>query len=149
MDLSGVTKVTAKAESSLEIAKYSSLAVPVISILVSFMVLLMIVWPKFSQALQIKNSNVELAQKTDSLKQKATILASLDKTELEKQVVAAEQLLPSDKNVFLFVSQIERAAASSGVLLNRVESTPGSLSSVPSEPSVNPAPSSAEVKTEI
>ncbi|HLA04284.1 MAG TPA: type 4a pilus biogenesis protein PilO [Patescibacteria group bacterium] len=150
MDLSGVTKVTAKAESSLEIAKYSSLAVPVISILVSFMVLLMIVWPKFSQALQIKNSNVELAQKTDSLKQKATILASLDKTELEKQVVAAEQLFPSDKNVFLLISQIEKAAGGSGVLLNRVETAPGSAQGSSGKPSANPASaSSAGAQPEI
>ena len=149
MDLSAVSKATAKAESSLDIAKYTSLAIPAVSILVCLAIFMLVVWPKFSQALQIKKSNAEFIQKADSLKQKAAILASLDKTELEKQVVAAEQLLPSDKNVFLFVSQIERAAASSGVLLNRVESTPGSLSSVPSEPSVNPAPSSAEVKTEI
>src|SRR3972149_8971980 len=121
MDLSAVSQATAKAENSFDIAKYSSLAVPAVSILVSLLILFLIVWPKFSESLQIKNSNSELTQKVASLKQKADVLTGLDQEELEKQVVAAEQLLPSGKNVFLLVSQIERAAASSGVLLNRVE----------------------------
>jgi len=149
MDLSAVTKATAKAESNLDIAKYLSLAVPVVSVLVSFAVLLMIVWPKFSEALQIKKSNTEFVQKADSLKQKAVILASLDKAELEEQVVAAQQLLPSDKNVFLLISQIEKAAAGSGVLLNRVETTPGSVGAVSAGQSASPAPSGAGVQTEI
>lgn len=141
MDLSAVSKATTKAESSLDIAKYSSLAVPAVSILVSLLILFLIVRPKFSESLQIKNSNSELTQKVASLKQKAGVLTGLDQEELEKQVVAAEQLLPSGKNVFLLVSQIERAAASSGVLLNRVESTPGSLGAAPSAPPASvPAP---------
>src|SRR3990167_316697 len=149
MDLSAVSKATAKAESSLDIAKYTSLAIPAVSILVCLAIFMLVVWPKFSQALQIKKSNAEFIQKADSLKQKAAILASLDKTELEKQVVAAEQLLPRDKNVFLLVSQIERAAASSGVLLNRVESTPGSLEAVSGEPPANAPAPSAGAATEI
>ena len=148
MDLSAVSQATAKAENSFDIAKYSSLAVSAVSILVSLLILFLVVWPKLSETLQIKNSNSELTQKTDSLKQKASILAGLDQEELEEQVVAAEQLLPSDKSVFLLISQIERAAASSGVLLNRVESTPGSLNAVSSEPLANSAASSAEAKTE-
>ena len=149
MDLSTVTKATAKAESSLDIAKYTSLAVPVGSSLASFAVLLMIVWPKFSEALQIKKSNAEFVQKVDSLKQKAGILASLDQAELEEQVVASEQLLPSGKNTFLLISQIEKAAAVSGVLLNRVESTPGLLDTASGGASANPAAPSAGAQTEI
>jgi len=57
--------------------------------------------------------------------------------------------LPSDKNVFLLISQIEKAAASSGVLLNRVESTPGSLGSAPSEPSTSAPAPSAGAATEV
>src|SRR3990167_11005984 len=116
MDLSTVTKATAKAESSLDIAKYTSFVVPAVSIVLSLLVLLLIVWPKFSETLQIRNSNSELAQKVDSLDEKAGILSNLDETELGEQVVAAEQLLPSDKNIFLLISQIEKAAAGSGVL---------------------------------
>ena len=149
MDLSAVTKATVKAENSLEIAKYSSLAVSAVSILVSVAILWMIVWPKFSQALQIKKSNAEFVQKADSLKQKAGILSRLDQAELEKQVVASEQLLPSGKNTFLLISQIERAAASSGVLLNRVESTPGLLDTASGGASANPAAPSAGAPTEI
>ena len=149
MDLSAVSKATGKAESSLDIAKYGPLAVPVIVILVCFAILLMIVWPNFSQALQIKKSNTELVQKTDSLKQKAGILANLDKAELEEQVVAAEQLLPSDKNIFLLISQIEKAAAGSGVLLNRVETTPGPVEAVSAGQFASPAPSGAGAQTEI
>ena len=106
-------------------------------------------WPKLSETLQIKNSNSELTQNADSLKQKAGILSRLDQAELEKQVVASEQLLPSDKNVFLLISQIERAAASSGVLLNRVESTPGLLDTASGGASANPAAPSAGAPTEI
>ena len=149
MDLSAVSKTTAKAESSLDFAKYSTLAVSVVSILVSLLILFLVVWPKLTETLQIKKSNSELTQKVSSLKEKAGILASLDQSELEKQVVAAEQLLPSGKNVFLLVSQIERAAASSGVLLNRVESTPGSLNETSGEPPANAAASAAGAQTEI
>src|SRR3990167_3250494 len=149
MDLSAVSKATVKAQSSLDIVKYSSLAVSAVSILVSLLILFLVVWPKLSETLQIKNSNSELTQKADSLKQKAGILSRLDQAELEKQVVASEQLLPSDKNVFLLISQIERAAASSGVLLNRVESTPGSLDTASGGASVNPAAPSEGVQTEI
>src|SRR3990167_9402666 len=149
MDLSAVSKATVKAQSSLDIVKYSSLAVSAVSILVSLLILFLVVWPKLSETLQIKNSNSELSQKADSLKQKVGILAGLDQAELEEQVVAAEQLLPSDKNVFLLISPIEKAAASSGVLLNRVESTPGSLDSASGGSPANPAAPSAGAQTKI
>lgn len=149
MDLSTVTKATAKAESSFDIAKYSSLAVPAVSILLSLLVLLLIVWPKFSETLQIRNSNLELAQKVDSLNEKAAILTGLDETELGRQVVAAEQLLPSDKNIFLLISQIEKAAAASGVLLNRVETAPGLAEAVSAGQSADSAPSGAAAQSAI
>ena len=149
MDLSAVSKATAKAESSIDIAKYSTLAVSAVSILVSLLILFLVVWPKLSETLQIKKSNSELTQKVSSLKEKAGILARLDQAKLEEQVVAAEQLLPSGKNVFLLVSQVERAAASSGVLLNRVESTPGSLDTTSEKPPANAAASATEAQTEI
>ena len=46
---------------------------------------------------------------------------------LEEELSAAEQLLPSDKGVFVVVKQIENAAAASGVLINRLEVTPGAV----------------------
>ena len=149
MDLSAVSKATVKAQSSLDIVKYSSLAVSAVSILVSLLILFLVVWPKLSETLQIKNSNSELTQKADSLKQKAGILSRLDQAELEEQVVASEQLLPSGKDTFLLISQIERAAASSGILLNRVESTPGLLDTASGGASGNPAAPSAGAQTEI
>src|SRR3989344_3003430 len=149
MDLSAVSQATAKAQNSFDIAKYSSLAVSAVSILVSLLILFLVVWPKLSETLQIKNSNSELTQKADSLKQKAGILSRLDQAELEEQVVASEQLLPSGKDTFLLISQIERAAASSGILLNRVESTPGLLDTASGGASGNPAAPSAGAQTAI
>ena len=149
MDLSTVTKSTAKAESSLDIAKYTSLVVPAVSIALSFLVLFLIVWPKFSETLQIRNSNSELAQKVGSLDEKAGILSNLDETELGEQVVAAEQLLPSDKNIFLLISQIEKAAAGSGVLLNRVETAPGLAEAVSAGQSAGSTPSGAGAQPAI
>ena len=146
MDLSAVSKATAKAESVLDISRYVSLAVPAVSILLSALILVLVVWPKFSETLKIRSSNLELSGKVDSLEQKASILSSLDQTELERQVVAAGQLLPSDKNLFLLVSQIERAASSSGVLLNRIETTPGLIDSNSGgqPPAETPAPKAGE-----
>lgn len=146
MDLSAVSKATIKAESTLALGKYTPLVVPVVSILISVAILLLIVWPKASETLQIKNSNSDLSNKANSLAQKAALLANLDQEELEKQVVAAEQLMPSDKDVFVLVSQIESAAGSSGVLLNRVESAPGSLDGAAggSPASPPPAPDGAQ-----
>jgi len=48
---------------------------------------------------------------------------------LEENLGAAEALIPSNKSVFSVIAQIERAAGASGVLLNRIDVTPGPVES--------------------
>ena len=47
MDLSAVSKATAKAESSLDIAKYTSLAIPAVSILVCLAIFMLVFFVGF------------------------------------------------------------------------------------------------------
>ena len=78
---------------------------------------------------------------------KVNVLRNLDQIELEEQLASSEQMLPSDKGVFTFIEQIESAAANSGVLLNRLEVSPGSLSgTVENKPQPAPTASSPESK---
>lgn len=111
----------------LELGKTMSLASPVLAIGVSILISLFVVWPKFSEVLRLRAANEQLEIRSGALQEKAQTLQSLDRELLEKQLVAGEQLLPSDKGVFTLVAQIERAAAASGVILSRVEVSPGSI----------------------
>ncbi len=125
-----------KSGNSAVLTKFSNLAAPVGALVVSVLILLFVVWPKFSEALQLRSANKDLAIRASNLSQKADKLRTLDSLVLEEQLVAAEQLLPSDKSVFTLVSQIEKTAGASGVLLSRVELTPGNLSenAIPDKP---------------
>jgi Tfp pilus assembly protein PilO len=105
-----------------------SLASPILAIVVSLLVVVFVVWPKFSQVLRMRVANEELVTRANALSQKAQTLQSLEKDILQTQLVASEQLLPSDKGVFTLVSQIEQAATASAIVLSRVDVTPGNLS---------------------
>ena len=100
---------------------------PALAIGVSILIAFFVVWPKFSQALSLRAANSELTVRVEALDLKADVLASLDRSELETQLALSEQLLPSDKGAFVFVRQIENAAATSGVFLDRVDLVPGNL----------------------
>ena len=116
-----------KISTEVDLSRWISFGAPVGAILISFIILLFIIWPKFTQILQLKSDNQELAGRVQNLNLKAQKLASFDKDSLDLQLGASEQLLPSDKGVFSLVTQIERISAASGVLLNRVDVAPGSL----------------------
>ena len=110
-----------------DFTKISAMAAPIGAMAISFLVLLLIVWPKFSEVLRLRADNEQLAVRASAMQQKVQSLQSRDAVQLEEQLIAAEQLLPSDKGVFSFVYQIERAAGASGVLLSRVEVAPGAV----------------------
>jgi len=94
---------------------------------ISLVIIFLIAWPKFTQVLNLREVNRELATRAASLNQKAQDLANLNKEDLEVKLSGAESLLPSDKEVFSLVTQVENAARSSGVLLSRLETAPGTI----------------------
>jgi len=110
-----------------DLSRSISLLAPGGAIAVCILILFFIVWPKFTQILQLKTENQQLIERAEKLDVKAGKLAVLDKNELDTQLGIAEQILPSDKGVFSLVTQVERTAAVSGALLNRVELAPGSI----------------------
>lgn len=114
-----------KGEATGNNLKVIALAPSVLSIVVCLGVIVFIIWPKFNEVMKLRSENVLLEERVLSLSQKASLLASYPKDELEDQLVIAEKLLPSDKAVFSIVSQIENAASSSGVILNKLDLVPG------------------------
>lgn len=113
------------------ITRNLTFAFPIVGVIVSIIVLVMVVWPKFQEAREIQLANRDLVLKSTQLEEKVSKLAGLDKGELEKQLASAEQLLPSDKGTFSVVGQIEGASSSSGILLNRLEVVAASINQDP------------------
>ena len=111
----------------LDLGRFALMVVPVASIAVSAAVVFFLVYPKFTQTVQMRAENKELASRVDSLTTKVTVLAALNKAQLESQLSSAEQILPSKKDVFAAVRNVEQAASSNGVLLNQLDVAPGSL----------------------
>lgn len=109
------------------ISSYLKMAAPIAVVLASVLVLVLVVWPKFSDVLALRRVNDELSDRAQKLESKAQKLSSYDKSELESQLGRSEALIPSDKEVFSLVAQIERAASSAGVVLNKVDVSPGSV----------------------
>lgn len=118
---------------SADASRIMKLAAPVGAISVSVVIFLFIVWPKFNEVLRLRSSNSQLEARSVSLAEKSTVLASLDRDQLDVQLGSAEALLPSDKGVFLLVAQIERAASLAGVILNKVDVTPGAVGQITSD----------------
>lgn len=112
---------------NLDVSRSLSLVAPVLAIAVSLLVLFLVVWPKFNQIKDMHSSNEDIKVRAQGLEQKAQILATFNPDELEEQLVAAQALLPSNKEVFVFLKQIENASASSGILLNKVDVVPGTI----------------------
>lgn len=107
---------------------FATLGVPIGAILLSFLILLLVVWPRVTSAFRLRAENAQLLNRSAGLGEKAQKLASLDKVDLDSKLGAAEALLPSDKGVFSLVSQVEQVALSSGVILGKVEVAPGGIS---------------------
>lgn len=108
--------------------KIGVLVVPIGAIVVSLLVFFLVVWPKFTNTLSLRSGNKELEQRVQQLIAKVDLLSSFDKVELQQDLGYAEALLPSDKGTFSMIRQIELAAASSGVVLTKVDVAPGSIS---------------------
>lgn len=110
------------------IGRFVSFAAPIGALAVSAAIIIFIVWPRFIQILKLKDDNQKLSERVQNLNAKAQVLASLDKDLLIRELDVVEQLLPSDKGVFPLVTQIETTAASSGILLSKIDVAPGSFS---------------------
>lgn len=123
------TFTTLKVGSNAEISKMTAYAPTVGAFVVSLIVIFFIVWPKFTEVLRLRTANDELASRVELLNKKADFLKAYaeDKDQLEVQLGAADQMLPSDKGVFTLIAQIEKAAGSSGVLINKIDIAPGSI----------------------
>lgn len=116
-----------KIASSFVSSRVTILVAPIGAIAVSVVVLVFVVWPKFNQVLALNSENKQLEVLVKNLEVKASKLASLDKEQLDMELGASEQLLPSDKAVFSIVSQIEKAAGGSGVVLSKIDASPGAV----------------------
>lgn len=131
-----------KAGVNLGIAKYMPFAMPGVSILVSVLVAYLVIWPKFGEVLSMRTTNQQMDVQAAQLEEKAQALSTLsqDKVNLEKQLAQAEQLLPSTNGVFLVLREIEQAAVSSGILLEKTDVDAKSLSTTQAAGSAAPAP---------
>lgn len=117
---------------SLGITKYLPFAMPVLSIAVSILIAYFVIWPKFGEVLSMRTTNKQMDVQAAQLEEKAQTLSSLsqDKVSLEKQLAQAEQLLPSTNGVFLVLREIELAAGSSGILLEKTDVDAKSISNI-------------------
>lgn len=114
------TLASAAKVEKLDISKVIIFAPPAIAILASFLIAFFVVWPRFKDVLSLQQSNKTLAENAISLEQKVTALASVDRTKLKAQLLAADQLIPSDKNIFNFIGQIEGVRNLSGVVITNL-----------------------------
>jgi len=115
---------------NLGVSKYLPFAMPVGSLVISVLVAYLVIWPKFGEVLSMRTSNQQLEVQAAQLKEKAQALTLLsqDKVTLERQLSQAEQLLPSQNGIFPLLREIEVASAMSGVLLEKLDVDPKSLS---------------------
>lgn len=111
-----------------DLSRLISLGIPIGSIAISLVIAILVTWPKFNQVLKLRSDNAQLVQRVASLDLKAQKLAIYEREKLEMQLSAAEQFLPSEKNAFLLIRQVEDAARASGVLLERMDIVPGLVS---------------------
>lgn len=114
-----------KGEAATGNLKLLTLAPSILSIVVCLVVIGLVVWPKFNEVMKLRSENEQLKQRATALEEKASLLSGFSQQQLERQLVTAEKLLPSDKAVFSMVSQIEKAASSSGIILNKIDLVPG------------------------
>lgn len=100
-----------------EAGKALIFAPSIIAIAASVLIGFFVVWPKFNEVLKLQQSNKTLEATSVKLSQKAEALSSLDQSALKAQLTSAELLLPSDKNIFPFIRQIEDIRNRSGVVI--------------------------------
>jgi len=112
--------VAKKTEKSIDFSKVMLFGPSVVAIAVSVVVGIFVVWPKFGEVGQLKATNKTLEESAVKLEAKARALTVLDKAKLKIQLVAAEQLLPSEKGIFTFIRQIENVRNNSGVVITNL-----------------------------
>lgn len=109
-----------KVEKSLDISRALLFVPPVLAILVCLLIAFFVVWPRFNDVLRLQKSNKILVENALALEQKVIALQSVDKSKLKSQLLAASQLVPSDKNIFNFIAQAEETRNSSGVAITNL-----------------------------
>lgn len=107
--------------------KFIKLAPSVLGIIVCMAVIVFVIWPKFNEVMKLRSENTHLEERAKALQDKVNLLESLDQQKLEDQFIQSEKLIPSDKAVFSMVSQVEKAASNSGIILDKLELVPGSV----------------------
>ena len=139
----------AKITRLIDISKITNIVIPVLAIILSVAINIFLVWPKFRDTLSLRESNQELNTRVDALKTKAQFLSSLNRATLSDQLASAEGLLPSGKNAFTFIRQVELAASTTGIILNKVDVAPGLVSEgeVQTAPAGGPPSASAPGST--
>lgn len=121
-NLSGILRLQTFAK--FDFGRWQTIVAPAAAIVVSLVILFLVIWPKFTEALRIKAQNQELETRVANLRVKAQLLGSLDKFLLDQQLGVVEAMLPSDEALFSFVRQVESTAATSGVILNKIDVGP-------------------------
>lgn len=119
MNLSSLTAAS-KAEKGVDFGKILMFGPPIASIAVSVLIVIFVVWPRFSDVMTLQKSNITLAENADKLEKKVTLLASLDESKLRSQLVASVKLVPSDKDIFSFIGLIEQTRNSTGVAITNL-----------------------------
>lgn len=114
---------TSKISEKIPLNDAVGLIFPIFGIIASIIIAVMVIYPKVNEIRNLQDSNKQLEQRVESLKRKISVLAGLDKQKLDEQLIASEQLLPSKKNTFSFLSQVEGASVTSGIVLKRVDVT--------------------------
>lgn len=146
MNLPSLTVGTgAKTEHSLAAASKVLIFAPsILAIGASILIGFFVVWPKFNETLKLKESNKTLEATSVKLSEKASALSALDVPQLKTQLTSAELLLPSDKNIFPFIRQIEDIRNKSGVVITSL--SVGSVGQFKSD-AAKPDPADAKAGT--
>ena len=132
-----------KTEHSLaSVSKFLIFAPSILAIVVSILIGFFVVWPKFNEMIKLKESNKALEATKVKLTEKALALSQLDQSKLEEQQTSANYLLPSQKNIFEFIGQIENIRNQSGVVITSL--SVGSVGQFKSNPA---KADSADAKT--
>lgn len=125
MSQSGSLKSEASSLGALKVIK---LIPSLLGIVVCILVIIFVIWPKFNEVMKLRSENIELDKRVGALQEKTKLLSGFSQSKLEGNFINAEKLMPSDKAVFSMVSQVEKAASASGVILNKLDLVPGAAS---------------------
>lgn len=97
--------------------------------LVVFALLVVVVKPKILDILAVRSEISDLRVKLGNLTQKLATLENLDKKDLKERFLVTNEALPSEQDVAGFLAGMERLAAESGVLVEKVELSPETVAS--------------------